>query len=254
MRILNLLLGLVLLWAVCDTAVGQSVSRFPGGVSTARGDDPLASLPQPDPTRIFMHFEDFIGFSDINNWQASYVETGSATRQSTIIASRAGVLSVSNATADNDATLMESYGSFSFSPNRQTWFKARVKIIDASESASYFGISDATRTTAETTVPDGVYFANPDGDRYLDFIDKNDGTASSYNNFASLTDNTWHTLGFHYDGVDEIYYYVDGVKYGPAAVTHLPDDESMPVGFGLVNGEGEAKYMEVDYIFAAQER
>ena len=49
-------------------------------------------------------------------------------------------------------------------------------------------------------------------------------------------------------------HYVDGVLGGTSATTNLPDDENLALSFGCQNGEGANNYLDVDYVYIAQER
>ena len=71
---------------------------------------------------------------------------------------------------------------------------------------------------------------------------------------ATIHDNTYVTVGFYYDGVNSVEYFVDDVSIDEAVVTNLPNDEALAVSFGIQNGAAAAKTMTVDYIFVACER
>jgi hypothetical protein len=71
---------------------------------------------------------------------------------------------------------------------------------------------------------------------------------------ATLANNTFVSLGFYYDGVSQVQYFVNGVSAGASVTTNLPDDEDMTVSFAIQNGEAVAKTMTVDYVFVAKER
>ncbi len=69
-----------------------------------------------------------------------------------------------------------------------------------------------------------------------------------------MANDTFINLGFYYDGVSQIQYFVNGVLGGASVTTNLPDDEDLTVTFAIQNGEAVAKTMTVDYIFVAKER
>jgi len=137
------------------------------------------------------------------------------------------------------------------------FFKARFSVSDATQSDFVMGlqITDAT----PLAVTDGVYFIKNDGDTNLDFVVVKDSTASTASAITTVSNATYITVGFYYNGVDEVVYAASTNSNNPTvlgklATTNLPDDEELTISFAIQNGEAVAKTMSIDYIFAAKER
>lgn len=70
-----------------------------------------------------------------------------------------------------------------------------------------------------------------------------------------MVDNTFVSVGWYYDGVKELKYFVNDVQLGTldATAAYLPDTE-LTFSVALLNGEAAAKTMTVDYRFVSKER
>jgi hypothetical protein len=108
--------------------------------------------------------------------------------------------------------------------------------------------------TTPLDVSDGVFFIKADGAATVNLLVEKNNTATTTSSVATMVNDTFIRLGFYYDGVSSIEYFVNGVLGGSSVTTNLPDDEDMTISFALQNGEAVAKTMTVDYIFAAKER
>jgi hypothetical protein len=89
------------------------------------------------------------------------------------------------------------------------------------------------------------------------YVRKNNvaGTANS-GAIATLVDATDIQLSCFYDGINRLYYAVNGAIGGyidTVDATVLPDAVCAPI-ISLKNGAAAAKAASIDYLFAAQER
>ncbi len=138
---------------------------------------------------------------------------------------------------------------------KPTWFKARFKVNDATQSDFVIGLQVTDTTPLDAT--DGIYFQKDDGDAFLDvYCRKNATTGStSATAIATVVDDTYMTVGWYYDGKASVYYFVNDVMLGKldGSATFLPD-AILTVSFGVQNGEAVIKTMSVDYILAARVR
>ena len=87
------------------------------------------------------------------------------------------------------------------------------------------------------------------------------GVATNVDTGVDLVNDTWYRIGFHFDGAGTLRWFIftdgDEPQYCVAAgavTTHIPTDEYMTIGFGIMNGEGVAKALSVDYWKCAQKR
>ena len=165
---------------------------------------------------------------------------------------------LTNSAADNDLNALQKVGeSFKFEAGKKLFFKARFAVSDATESDFVIGLQ--ITDTTPLAVTDGVYFRKHDGDANLDFVVIKDSTASTATAITTVANNTYLTVGFYYNGVDEVVYAAsinnnNPTILGKLATTNLCDDEELTISFGIQNGEAVAKTMSIDYIFVSKER
>lgn len=230
----------------------MSTSRFPNGVTTVAKADNLGQFGLPDPTGWHTYFNDFDTYTAAD-WTITTTEAGAGNATEALTDADGGVLLITNDDADNDADFFNKVGeSFTFASGKKLFFKAKLKVSDATQSDLVVGLQ--ITDTTPLAVTDGVYFRKDDGDTNVDFVVIKNSTATTASAITTMADDTYITLGFYYDGVSEVQYFADGVKLGTSVTTNLPDDEVLTVSFGIQNGAAAAKTMSVDYIFASKER
>ena len=226
----------------------MSTSRFTNGLTTAKSTEPMGDFILPDVTKAHTYFNDFDTYLAAD-WVVT--EVGVATQA--LADEDNGVLLLTNAAADNNSSFSQKVGeSFKFETGKKLWFEAKLKVSDATDSDWIVGLQ--ITDTTPLAVTDGVYFRKDDDDANIDFVVIKDSTATTAAAIAVNADATYVRLSFYYDGVDEIVYFVDGVRIGSSVTTNLPDDEELTISFGVQNGEAVAKTMSVDYILAAKTR
>tara|TARA_R110000868_G_scaffold222936_1_gene474751 strand:+ start:333 stop:1025 length:693 start_codon:yes stop_codon:yes gene_type:complete len=228
-------------------------TNYPKGLTNNTAQNVLGSLKTVDPTIYHTYFDDFDTYT-AGDWTVT--ETGVATQALTN--ADGGVLLVTNAAADNDASFSQKVGeSFLITTGKEAYFKARFKISDATQSDFVIGLQ--ITDTTPLAVSDGIYFRKDDGDASLDFVVMKNSTATTTSAIATVVDDTYLTVGFYFNGKDEIQYFagtnsLNPTLLGKSAITNLPDDEELTISFGIQNGEAVAKTMSIDYIFAAKAR
>lgn len=231
-------------------------TRFPKGVGTTDAQKGLGNLGMPNPSDYISIFEDFNSLATAD-WVITTVEAGAGSATETATGS---LLTITNDAADNDSDFFQWAGGagavsepFLYVAGKQMFFEARFKVSDATQSDIVMGLQITDTTPLDVT--DGIFFQKDDGDANLDFHVEKNNTATSETAIATLADDTYVTVGFHYDGINGFDVYVDGNRVKKAvAVTNAPDDEELTISFGIQNGEAVAKVLTVDYIFAARER
>jgi hypothetical protein len=234
-------------------------TRYPSGVTTVDATNPLGQFGLPDPTRFHVWFDDFDNF-EADQWIITTTEAGAGDATEAISNADGGVLLITNDAADDDADFLQWSGddasaaveTFKFVSGKKLWFKARLKVSDATQSDFVIGLQ--ITDTTPLAVTDGVYWRKDDGDANLDFVVIKNSTATTATAASTAANDTWMTLAFYYDGASSIRYYKDDVHLGTSVTTNLVDDEELTVSFGIQNGEAVAKTMSVDYIFVAKER
>lgn len=237
-------------------------TNFIDGVTNVNGSTTLGSFTAPDPTRNHTWFDDF---DDYTAAQWTITETGTGTRAVGNI--DGGVLVITNAAADDDANFLQWSGNtsgatvetFKWEASKAMWFKARLKISDATQSDLVIGLAITDTTPLDVT--DGLFFIKADGSTTLTFRAEKNNTASTVTT-ATLADDTYFTVGFAYlpNGDDnqggavlDVFY--NDVRVGSLTTfTNFPDDEELTITFGIQNGEAVAKVLSLDYLLVSKSR
>jgi hypothetical protein len=233
-------------------------SRYSNGITTVPKSNPLGMFGLPDPTEWHTYFDDFDTYTAAD-WTITLVGT---TPTAALTDINGGALLLTMAATDDSSLNAQKVGeSFLLTAGKRTFFKARLKVSDATQSDFLIGLAvlDTTLQGAVSGagVTDGIFFNKDDGDALLDIQVQKDATTGQTRGvgIATVVADTFLTMAWAYDGISEVKYYVNDVQLGTLAATsaYLPDTE-LTVSFAMQNGEAVAKTMTLDYIFAAQER
>lgn len=230
----------------------NTVTRFPYGVTNNGQDTIFADMVQGDPTKFHQYWNDFDTYT-AGDWVVTETDAGAT---EALTAGDGGLLLITNTAADNDlVALQKTPAAFSFTSGKKAFFKARLKVSDATQSDLVVGLQVVDVTPLDVT--DGIYFLKADGAATLDVICRKDAStgSTSASAVASMANDTFVELAWYYDGSSKVYYAVDGSVLGSldASSSYLPD-AVCTVSLAIQNGEAVAKTMTVDYVFAAIER
>lgn len=225
--------------------------RFTNGVTNVASDKNLGQYLAPDPTLVHQFFNDFNIYL-ATEWTVTTTEAGAGDATEAIEDEDSGVLLLTNDDADDDLDFLQTVDEiFALESGKKCWFKARLKVSDAIQSDFVVGLQ--VRDTTPLAVTDGVWFQKDDGDDDLDFHIAKASSQSSQSNIATIVDDTYLTVGFYFDGLTTIHYYINDVELGTVETSDFPTTE-LCVSFGIQNGEAVAKTMSVDFLFASKER
>lgn len=233
----------------------MGVTHF-SGVTNATQGTALGSYIAPDPSICHTWFDDF---DDYTAGEWTITETGTGTRA--IGNADGGILVVTNAAADDDANFLQWSGNtaagtvetYRWAANRSMWFKARLKVSDATQSDLVIGLQ--ITDTTPLAVTDGLYFLKADGSAVLSFYATKNSTSSTVTT-ATLVDDTYFTVGFFWDaalGKMQVFYN-DTVVGEITSTTNMPDDEDLTISFGIQNGAAAAKVLSLDYMLVSKAR
>ena len=228
-------------------------TNFPDGVTNAALNSALTDLIQEDPTKCHTYMNDFDQFIAAD-WVVTETQAG-ATQGLT--AGDGGLLALVNSAADDDLnSIQKTPAAFAFNAAKRAWFSTRFKVSDATQSDVQVGIVIVDTTPLDAT--DGIYFQKDDGSTNLDlYVRKNATTGSNKKSaIATMANDTFITAQWYYDGNGRVWYGVNGVLVGSmdASSTYLPDATNLTVSISVQNGDGNARTLTVDYVFAAFER
>jgi len=224
-------------------------SNFIDGVTNVADSETLGSFIALDPTAAFVFFDDFYRFQ-----VADWTITENVTAAVSIADVAGGVLSVVNDPADNDHYYVQSLGTpFSLqTAGKQAWFKTRFALDVVDESDVFVGLY-VTDTTPVAGIVDGVYLHKADGDTTLQLVVVKDSTATT-TDITEMVADEYVTVGWRYDGGDNIDIYLADVRVASCVTDNLPDDVLLTPSFAVQNGAAAAVTLLLDYIFAAYER
>lgn len=229
----------------------MSTTRFTHGVTNATKHTTLGELGQLDPSKFHAFFDDFDKYA-AGDW--TITDTGTITHG--LIEEDGGVLSVgTDAVADDGSFFQLVKAGFLMAAAKKAFFKARVKVGDATNSVVQVGL--ILTDTTPLTATDGIFFQKDSGATSLDAYVKKDSTTGQ-NKIAAIgnmVDATYIDLGFYYDGKGNTDFFIDDVKVASldSSATYLPD-AVLNVSFGVEASTAAAQTLDVDYIFAAKER
>lgn len=239
-------------------------TNLPDGVTNVPVDNFLGDYGALDPLRYIQYSDDFFVFSGATTGaNFDWVITTNAAGVVTVTDANGGIITVSNVTVTEDLfTWVQQHGgnlttdvaeTWKIIAGKKSWFKARFSLADVLQSDIIVGLVTAN-VTPFTAIIDGLYFAKVDGSAALTLnLTKNSTTTAVA--VTTMVAATMVEVGFAYDGVGTVSAYVNGARVGGTTVmTNLIDDEELAISFGVANGEGVAKVLSVDYVFAASER
>lgn len=227
-------------------------TRYPGGLNNAPLQSVFEDMGQLDPSKFHNYFNDFDLFT-ASDWTITTVEAGAGSATEAIQNEDGGVLLITNDDADDDSDFLQLVNeTFKFETGKALFFKTRLKVSDAIQSDFIIGLQ--ITDTTPLAVTDGIYFRKDDGDALLDFVVIKDSIATTATGIATIADDTYLDIGFFYNGVDKVSFFVNNQRLGFSVVTNLPDDEELTISFGIQNGEAAAKTMSIDYIQVAKGR
>ena len=231
--------------------MANTVTRLPGGVVNVAQGSLFEDMKQPVPTLYASYLNDFYTYT-AGDWVVTETQAGAT---QALTAGDGGELLLTNSAADNDiVALQKTPAMILLDAAKPTFFQARFKVSDATQSDIVMGLQGIDTTPLDVT--DGIYFLKADGAATVDIIARKNATtgSTSATAIATMVDSTFIVLGWYYDGLGKLWYYVDGALKGSLDITNYFPDTILTVSFAIQNGEAVAKTMAVDYVYSAKDR
>ncbi len=229
--------------------IDNLVTRYENGATNRDVGDIFNSLKTFDPTRLHTYFEDFDYFTAAD-WTITEVGAGGTVA---LMDADGGRLLITTDVLDDDSEFANKIGeSFLFAVGTPAFFRAVIQVSEATQSDFIIGlqITDTTPLAAS----DGVFFRSLDGVATIDFIAEAatvEVAAAAITTVVAAQD---LELAFYWDGIDRIWFAVDGATLGSITPGASLPAEELTISFGYANGVAGAETMQVDYIYAAMER
>ena len=235
-----------------------------------------------DPSVGYCLWEDFIlALEDTGGWLS-----GGTTDYCAMLATEVGgVVRVGATASDNDEGYLTSGNNeagfvkiYTTTP-KELWFEARVRPSSITDVGMFCGLAEEGLAAADTLANNTAALASKDfvgfhsdtaGPTALDCVYRKASKTGVVPKAAAQTmvAETWYKLGMYFDGT-YLKYFVDGeeeqltstitgvdVNKGLKVVsaTDFPDGEELAVLIGCHDGEGAAKYVDIDWVRVAQLR
>ena len=245
--------------------------RYEKGVTNVAKGTTMGMFLDMDPSKIYGDFDDFFEYSATDKWVNTDVGGGAESIAADLTG---GVLVIDTGGAAGNHNMFQRAKNkgtgtlvsetFLFAAGKQAWFKARFKVSvyggiagggEAEDLIVYAGlhITNTDPVAAEPT--DGVYFHSPTGSADLYLRVRKGSNQLTTTKVSTLQNLTWITVGYHWDGVTKLHYYI-GDDYVDTLTpsTYLPDTENLALSFGIESVGDSADAMYIDYIGAWMER
>lgn len=186
--------------------------------------------------------------TDPIGWTTTVVEVGAGTTEFATSAS-AGILGrITCAANENDGGNYQQFSNdFEFTSN-QTLVYAGVELAinDVDQTDILFGLC-VTDTTLLGGVADGVYLESLDGAATVSGVTEKDSTETQTDSIGTLTDATFSTLEFYFDGTS-VYFFVDGTQSSTIHTTNIPDDVVLRPSIHFLTGEAVANTCDIRWM------
>lgn len=229
-----------------------SPTRYPAGVSTQQSGFVLGNYPNPDPSKVYTHFDDFPQYRAAD-WT---VTTGANVG---VVASAQGqggliTLTTTAVTAADFVNIVSAPLDFNFIAGQEVWYSARLKLSEVTLAIALAGLVGSAPGATESPTS-GIYFRKLAGSANVDLVITLASVSVTLPAVTTLLTNTNVKLGYYYNGKDAVTVYVNDVAVATQSnLTTLPVATALTPALGIVSGETVAKVMTVDWVLASQVR
>ncbi len=233
-------------------------SRFTGPLRNTqhRAGNPrewFNNLPLSSDPDYWFFMDDFMALDDTDVWIV--VKDGSA---SVAVQAGAGgeVILSSQATTEDDGAMMQTAEFVTPTAGKKIWFEIKVKVSDADQNDSFFGLCITAITNPENvlTSADRIGFQINDGNASILCKTEDSGSETSTDSGVDAGDGTYVKLGLFIDGVSTVKFYINRAL----VATHTDDivsDQDLALTIFGISGDATGTHTRiVDYVMAVGER
>jgi hypothetical protein len=235
--------------------------HFTGPILFAGKENPkkwFENLPIDRNPDYVIYMDDFTGVAldNTNDWTVVKDSSASAAIAADVVGG--AVTLSSQATTDNDGASIQGNEIFAVASGKDIWFETKITPTDAEGDAMDICIgltvNFATNPEAMLTAADRIVFQVDDGDSNIDCVTEKDGTATTTDSGVDIASGTAVTLGLHVKSTGSVEFFVNRSLVA-THTANIPDDENLALGAMELSGSATGtKSMNIDYIFAAQDR
>jgi hypothetical protein len=235
--------------------VNNEITRFQGGLNNRDTNSIAASLKQPDPSLYHNYYEDFDRFA-LAEWAVVNPNGGAGTGALNASAEGGRININSDAGLGNDAGLQKLGRGFSLEASRPLLFKSQLQLDVVNTSRIAIGLQEPTNGEPEDPGAGAWILSSPGNDNLQFVTAAAPGEGVTGPVVGTIADATDFEASFYWDGIDRIYYGLNGVATG-----FVTQDATFPIGVILTpvvfvsNGTVAAnRVLQCDYILCAKER
>lgn len=196
-------------------------------------------------------FNDFLFTRDYDAGDWVVTETDAGATQALAADEVNGALLITNTAGATDVVQIQAIEEcWKMTSGKQMWFETKVKTTDATNVGLFVGLSTTDTTPLATT--DCVGFRKAAAAATIVSITE-DNTTETTNTAATMADGTYITLGFHWDGISSVRFFVNR-SLTATHTTNIEQTNKLALVYHLVNAEAFANTLTIDYFYLAQER
>lgn len=235
-----------------------SPTRFTSGIGDTRSRDTFGMFGQPDPINWHTYHNDFDTYG-AGIWTVTTVGT---TPTAALTNGDGGRLLLTTTAASGDGIFLQKIGEgFLMEAGKPAGFKTKFQVSNATNATFAVGLQVTDTTPLDVT--DGIYFLKAAATTNIQAIVRKNATTGSISipsittppGVPNLANNTDMTLGWWYDGKNEVRFYVNDQQVGTldGSATYLPDTTLTP-SFGVQAGTAAIVTASYDFIEATKLR
>ena len=237
------------------------VTNFDNGITNEAVGRLFGSMGMLNPLKHHVFFHDFDQFvntdttgtpTNTTGWDVAPLSTGIVGFNQN---DDGGVIQMQTAAVDNDNIFVYNFNNgFLFETGKRMFYQCRFATPDVVQTDILMGLSDGQETI---TPLDGIFFLKSDGANSVILRYTVNNTSIDTPVITTMSNSTFVTLGWMFDGQDRVYFGVDGNVSGfldIAANNFSLIPVMLAADMGLQAGEAVGKILDVDYVFMAKER
>lgn len=231
-------------------------SHFKGPVQNKAVEDGdrswFSELPVGKGPEIVELYNDFLVASDYaaGNWVVS--ETDAGATQAIAADELNGALLLTNTAGEADVLGLQSAEEFfKMSAGKRAWFETKLK-VSADSSLHNLTVGFMTTDTTPLATTDSVGFRKVAASSSILALTE-DNTTETTTAVGTLADATYVTLGFYWDGINKVRFYVDRALKATHA-TNIEQTNKLALTISMTNASAAADTITIDYIYVAMER
>jgi hypothetical protein len=230
-------------------------TNLENGITNRNAAAIFGSMGHLDPTKFITHMDDFLAPSfvtvQINGY--TFTTAGTSGAITAVAESLGGEILILTDDDDNDLGIIQTNTrGFTVAASKRLYFGCKFNSDVVLLSDLVAGLMESSSLTP----PSGIFFQSLEASTDIDIVARSAaGQTAIVEGIATIVADEDVTLEFYFDGIDRAYFAVNGTPSGflDMAGTTLPDDFLGPT-IGAITRAAAAVSVQVDYLFASQER